>query len=182
MASDGHNEGADFGAARRRWPPGISVFWGRSFRVSPLLRHRRPLSRRPRRAWRDQPRGDSDLHAHARPRPIRPVCAGHRRGRYRQRGRLLLVAGWTARFLPAHQDRKDAFLATIATAFLGLVFAFWLLIGLVLLLAGDRVAWELLALAGAILTLQAAFDLHLELARSRLSPVTYGLINLPERS
>ncbi len=78
------------------------------------------------------------------------------------------------RFMPVYETRREAFLATIAVGFLGLV---GLSAGLALIaLAGlhDPALHRLVAMALILLWVQAWFQLNLEMVRSQLSPQQYG--------
>lgn len=78
------------------------------------------------------------------------------------------------RFLAGLENRQQAFLSTLAVAFLSLVVVSACLFGFVITLWPGQVWLGFSALALVLLWMQAWFELNLELARSRLSPVLYG--------
>jgi O-antigen/teichoic acid export membrane protein len=82
------------------------------------------------------------------------------------------------RFLPAYQDRRQVFSATIAAGFLALMAGTTVLGGVVLILAPDDLARRLLLAGIALLCVQAVFDLELERVRIQLLPRRYGLLAL----
>jgi O-antigen/teichoic acid export membrane protein len=81
-----------------------------------------------------------------------------------------------ARFLPAYEDERQLFNATIAAGFLTLVAGASVLGGIALLLASDGPARQLLVAGIALLWVQAAFDLELQRARTKLLPRRYGVL------
>ncbi len=78
------------------------------------------------------------------------------------------------RFMPAFETRREAFFATIAIGFLGLV-GFSGLVALIALAGLQNPALrQLLWMALILLWVQAWFQLNLEMVRSQLSPRQYG--------
>jgi O-antigen/teichoic acid export membrane protein len=82
------------------------------------------------------------------------------------------------RFLPSYQAQRATFVSTLLAGFLGLAIVSTLFGGVALLALTDPAWLKLAALGLPLLWVQALFDLHLELARSQLSPVTYGLMSV----
>jgi O-antigen/teichoic acid export membrane protein len=82
------------------------------------------------------------------------------------------------RFLPAYQDRQQAFSATITAGFLTLVAGTTVLAGIALVLAPDDLFRQLLLAGIALLWVQAVFDLELERVRIQLLPRRYGMLAL----
>lgn len=81
------------------------------------------------------------------------------------------------RFLPAHLENPRVLLSTILFGFSALAL-FTGGVGLVLAWFWPDTIWRgLILLAVPLLWAQAWFELNLELARSRLQPVRYGLMN-----
>ena len=78
------------------------------------------------------------------------------------------------RFLTSYEGRQEAFLSTIAVSFLFLVIVSAGMFGLARLLFPEKYWLGLSALALMLLWTQAWFELNLELARSRMSPLLYG--------
>jgi O-antigen/teichoic acid export membrane protein len=83
------------------------------------------------------------------------------------------------RYLPSYQkDKEKMFLAAVLAGFIVMVSATAILGGIAYFL-NDSVEIRWMFLIGVfLLWLQAWFDLNLELARSKLSPLKYGLANL----
>ncbi len=80
------------------------------------------------------------------------------------------------RFLPAFKESSEALRATLALAFITVIALLALAggLGLVLIQApGLRALW---AAGCGLLGAQALFDMHLNLARSRLAPAVYGMM------
>jgi O-antigen/teichoic acid export membrane protein len=82
------------------------------------------------------------------------------------------------RFLPAYQDRQQAFSATIAAGFLALLAGTAVLGGVALILASSDMARRLLLAGIALLCIQVMFDLELERVRIHLLPRRYGMLAL----
>jgi O-antigen/teichoic acid export membrane protein len=87
--------------------------------------------------------------------------------------RLALV-----RFLPAYQDQRQLFGATIAAGFLSLVAGTAVLGGIAVIVASDGPERQFLVAGIVLLWIQAAFDLELERARIHLLPRRYGVLAL----
>jgi O-antigen/teichoic acid export membrane protein len=83
------------------------------------------------------------------------------------------------RFFPSYQKEKEkVFLSTVVAGFIGLVGATALLAGIAYFLDLWVEVRELFLIGVFLLWLQAWFDLNLELARAKLSPLKYGQANL----
>lgn len=82
------------------------------------------------------------------------------------------------RFLPSYQARHAAFVSTLLAGFFGLAIVTALVGGPLLFVLTDPVWLKLAAVGLPLLWVQALFDLHLELARSQLSPLGYGLMSV----
>ncbi|MGH6914833.1 MAG: lipopolysaccharide biosynthesis protein, partial [Geminicoccales bacterium] len=80
------------------------------------------------------------------------------------------------RFLPGYQAQRSTFLSTLLAGFFGLALITAIVGGAALFALQDPVRLKLSVLGLALLWVQALFDLHLEIARSQLSPVTYGMM------
>jgi len=82
------------------------------------------------------------------------------------------------RFLPQYRDNEAGFLNTILSGFIFVSF----LAGVgwaMLVLIWDKPEWSgLISIGILLLWAQAWFTINLELARSRLSPIRYGLISM----
>lgn len=78
------------------------------------------------------------------------------------------------RFLASHEDQRQAFLSTVAAAFLLLLLASACVFALVIVFYSNQYWIGFAALALVLLWAQAWFELNLELARSSLSPLLYG--------
>ena len=86
------------------------------------------------------------------------------------------------RYLPANKDAPEKFLGTIFFAFT-LVFFVTLFFGILFLFFVNDEAARRIVLIGLPLTwFQAWFDLNLELERSKLQPVRYGLMSIVKTS
>lgn len=81
------------------------------------------------------------------------------------------------RFLPAHPETPERVLAPILSAFMTLVLLSAIGGGAAVLLIGDPIWRLLVALGLALVWAQGWFDLNRELARSRLSPLRYGVLS-----
>lgn len=83
------------------------------------------------------------------------------------------------RFLPGYQENNRAtFLGTILVAFLGITVT-TAVIGLFALMFWPTTELlELFILGFGLLVLQAWYELNLELLRSKLAPLTYGMVSL----
>lgn len=79
-----------------------------------------------------------------------------------------------SRFLASYEDRHGVFLSTVALAFLSLLVFSACLFVVVVMIWPEQVGIGLAALSLLLLWMQAWFELNLELARSRLSPLLYG--------
>jgi len=82
------------------------------------------------------------------------------------------------RFLPSYQAQRATFVSTLLAGFFGLALVTAIVGGLALFALTDPVARKLAALALPLLWVQALFELHLEMARSQLSPITYGMMSM----
>lgn len=87
--------------------------------------------------------------------------------------------GWLglslARFLPAHVKEPRPLLGTILVSYLGVVL-FTGGLGFLIALLGSDCTWRKLIFLGVLLLwVQAWFELNLELFRSKLQPLRYGL-------
>lgn len=81
------------------------------------------------------------------------------------------------RFLPAYADTSDTLVASVFLG-AGVLSIFSGAVGLVLSLVWPDPSWKGAILVGTVLVLaQAWFELSLELARARLDPVRYGVMN-----
>ncbi|MDT8383281.1 MAG: oligosaccharide flippase family protein [Gammaproteobacteria bacterium] len=78
------------------------------------------------------------------------------------------------RFISSHEEQHQAFLSTLAAAFIFLLIVSACVLGLVLLIWPGHVLIGFAALAILLLWAQAWFEFNLELARSQLSPLLYG--------
>ena len=81
------------------------------------------------------------------------------------------------RFLPSFRDRKDEFLSTVAAGFLVLVLLTGFIGAAMAVFWPDRELRLLIALAVGFFWLHGWFEINLELMRSQLAPVRYGLIS-----
>jgi O-antigen/teichoic acid export membrane protein len=81
------------------------------------------------------------------------------------------------RFLPACCDRKDVLLSTLAGGFLSLVVLTGIFGGFMALLWPDPRLRGLIAMGIGFFWLSGWFEINLELARSQLAPLRYGLIS-----
>lgn len=82
------------------------------------------------------------------------------------------------RFLPEYQENETNLLSTILTGFIFVSFLAGIS-GALLKLAWDNAEWNSLIFIGILLVwAQAWFTINLELVRSRLAPIRYGLINM----
>lgn len=80
------------------------------------------------------------------------------------------------RFLPAHEQRQDAFFSTVATGYLVLA-AVAALMGLILfVLAPDSFSRGLIVLGVCLLWVQAFYELNLGVTVIQLAPARYGLL------
>ena len=80
------------------------------------------------------------------------------------------------RLLPAHKEKREAFLSTLLVGFWALVGVTGLLGGVALLIVPDPVVRGLLPLGVGLLWVQAWFELNLTLVQSQLSPKRYGFL------
>jgi O-antigen/teichoic acid export membrane protein len=81
------------------------------------------------------------------------------------------------RFLPACSDRKEVLLSTMAGGFLSLVAITGVIGGFMVLLWPDPSLRGPIALGIGFFWLSGWFEINLELARSQLAPLRYGLIS-----
>jgi len=93
-----------------------------------------------------------------------------------------VVFGWlrlgVLRFLPGLGDDHRAFLSTLKAGFVLMAGLTGLLGGISMVFVSDPTYRGLLAAGVVLLWSQSLFELHLEIARSQLSPVRYGLLAL----
>jgi len=80
------------------------------------------------------------------------------------------------RFLPAYHNNREVFLSNVVIGLIGLMVLSGCVAGVALIFTNDPAMRALLALGLGLLWIQALFMLNLELARSQLSPISYGLM------
>ncbi len=82
------------------------------------------------------------------------------------------------RFLPAHAERPQVLLSTLFIAFLAVIALTAAMGVLALLVWPEQFDRRLLAVGVALLWVQGWYELNLELARSQLAPVRYGMMSI----
>ena len=82
------------------------------------------------------------------------------------------------RFALYHENQQQIFLSTLAASFVGAIALTGLMgVGMLIFSPYDSILFQQIALSLGLLWTQAWFELNLELLRSRLAPLRYGLLS-----